>query len=76
MDLQEGLWLHGKAVSAGNVFWAEDESALKRMRRELEDANETIEMENDLLRYENEQKEERAPAPVIPDGGSQTRGGP
>ena len=60
VELTEGLRLHGKAVSAGNVFWAEDESALNRMRRELEDANETIEMENDLLRYENEQKEERA----------------
>ena len=60
VELSEGLRLHGKAVSAGNVFWAEDESALNRLRQELEDANETIEMENDLLRYENEQKEERA----------------
>ena len=60
VELTEGLRLHGKAISAGNVFWAEDESALNRLRRELEDANETIEMENDLLRYENEQKEERA----------------
>ena len=60
VELAGGLRLHGKAVSAGNVFWAEDESALNRLRKELEDANETIEMENDLLRYENEQKEERA----------------
>ena len=60
VELSEGLRLHGKAVSAGNVFWAEDEGTLNRLRQELEDANETIEMENDLLRYENEQKEERA----------------
>lgn len=47
-------------VPAGYVFWETDESTLRRLRDDLESANETIATENELLYYENEQKKERA----------------
>ena len=65
MDLQEGLRLHGKAVSAGNVFWAEDESGVRRAQERLLEANETIEQENDLIRAETEQKEKELRFPFV-----------
>ena len=52
--------LSGMAVTAGFVFFTEDESGLHRMNERLEEANETISLENRLIAYENEQKEERA----------------
>ena len=56
----EDTRLHGNPIPAGYVFWTTDESAVHRLRNDLEAANETIAMENELLRYENEQKTERA----------------
>lgn len=51
--------LSGKRISSGYAFWAIDESTLQALNRALEDANEVLETENDLLRYETEQAEER-----------------
>lgn len=51
--------LSGKRISSGYAFWASDESTLQALNRALEDANEVLETENDLLRYETEQAEER-----------------
>lgn len=52
--------LNGRAIPAGYVFWETDESTLRRLRDDLESANETLATENELLFYENEQKKERA----------------
>ena len=58
--LQDGRTrLSGKRISSGYAFWASDESTLQALNRALEDANEVLETENDLLRYETEQAEER-----------------
>ena len=56
----EDTRLHCNPIPAGYVYWTTDESAVHRLRSDLEAANETISMENELLRYENEQKTERA----------------
>ncbi|MBR6187297.1 MAG: hypothetical protein IKQ41_13690 [Clostridia bacterium] len=55
--LSPDLTLHGKEIKAGYAFWAEDESAVHRVQEKLISANEMIEMENDLIRAETEQKE-------------------
>ena len=58
--LQDGRTrLSGKRISSGYAFWASDESTLQALNRELAEANEVLETENDLLRYEAEQAEER-----------------
>ncbi len=51
--------LSGKRISSGYAFWTGDESTLQALNRALADANEVLETENDLLRYETEQAEER-----------------
>lgn len=60
LPLDEGTRLYGKPLSAGYAFWTGDESTLRRLNEELADAAEVLETENDLLRYENRQKEARA----------------
>lgn len=52
--------LHGKRLSVGNAFWTEDEGTLRRLNAALADAAEALEGENELLRYEQEQKEASA----------------
>ena len=52
--------LHGKEIRAGYAFWAENESGIRRAQEKLQEANETIEQENDLIRAETEQKEKEA----------------
>ena len=52
--------LFSKLLRAGHVFWIEDEGMLRRLNEELADAAEVLETENDLLRYENDQAEQRA----------------
>ena len=51
--------LSGKRISSGYAFWTSDESTLQALNRELAEANEVLETENDLLRYETEQAAER-----------------
>ncbi|MBQ6430943.1 MAG: hypothetical protein IJJ99_03595 [Oscillospiraceae bacterium] len=51
--------LSGKRISSGYAFWTRDERALQALNRELADANEVLETENDLLRFETEQAKER-----------------
>ena len=58
--LDEDSRLYGKPLSAGYAFWTGDESTLRRMNEDLADAAEVLETENELLQYENEQKEARA----------------
>ena len=58
--LTEDLRLSGKALKAGNVFYAEDETGLHRMNERLLDANELLRSEQTLIRAENELKEQRA----------------
>ena len=58
--LPEDQTLHGKEIRAGYAFWAEDESGIRRAQERLQEANETIEQENDLIRAETEQKEKDA----------------
>lgn len=52
--------LHGKEIRGGCAFWSEDESAVHAAQEKLISANEVIEMENDLIRAETEQKEKDA----------------
>ena len=52
--------LYGKAIRGGYAFWTVDESSIHMAQQRLEEANETIEQENDLLRAETEQKEKDA----------------
>lgn len=58
--LDEDHSLHGMHIPGGYAFWVEDESELNQMNQQLEEANETIGLENKLIQYETEQKEERS----------------
>ena len=60
LALDEDTLLFGRALSAGCAFWIVDESKIHRLNERLEDANETIGLENRLIQYENEQREEKA----------------
>ncbi len=57
---EAGLRLSGMKIAGGYAFWEEDESELHHLNEQLEEANETIGLENRLIQYENEQKEEQA----------------
>lgn len=59
-ETADALLLYGRRLSSGCAFWISDESVMRRLNDELTDVAETLETENDLLRFENEQKEERA----------------
>lgn len=52
--------LHSNTVSGGNVFWTEDLTAVNDMNRELQEIGERLSEESDLLRAENEIKEQKA----------------
>ena len=56
----EDTKLFGMKIRGGNVFWTEDQSEINKMNSSLEEANETLDLENKLIKYENDQKEERA----------------
>lgn len=58
--IDEDTKLCGMKVRGGNVFWTEDQSEINKMNSSLEEANETLDLENKLIKYENDQKEERA----------------
>lgn len=60
LDLPEDQKLHAKEIRAGYAFWTDDESGIRRAQERLQEANETIEQENDLIRAETEQKEKDA----------------
>lgn len=60
VDLSFDHTLYGKKIHAGYAFWAIDESEIRQAQERLSEANETIEQENDLIRYETEQKEKDA----------------
>ena len=48
--------ISAKPVPGGYVFWATDETAVRRLNAELQQANHTLSTENDLLKAENELK--------------------
>ena len=58
--IDEDTRLSGRALRTGYVFWQEDESAIHRLNERLAETGETLGLENDLLRYETEQQEQRA----------------
>ena len=58
--LQEDIRLSGMEIKAGYAFWTEDETALHRQTRRLEEANEILREENSLVRAENELQEKKA----------------
>ncbi len=60
LDLDADTRLFGRALHAGCAFWSVDDSTLHRLNEHLEEANETIGLENKLIQYENEQREEKA----------------
>lgn len=60
VELPGAQKLSGREIRGGYAFWTEDESAVRRAQARLEDANETIEQENELIRAETEQKEKAA----------------
>ena len=60
LALDADIQLFGRAIHGGCAFWTVDESTLHRLNDRLEEANETIGLENELIRYENEQREEKA----------------
>ena len=59
-ELGDDKVLYGTTVSGGYAFRVSDESLIRRLNERLEDVAETLESENDLLRFENAQKEARA----------------
>lgn len=59
-ELGNGRVLHGKPLKAGYVFFVSDESVLRAINDRLEDVADVLKGENELLRFENQQKEERA----------------
>ena len=52
--------LSGKPITAGCVFYTEDESELHRVNDRLIDANELIDSENELIQAENDLKTRQA----------------
>jgi len=58
--LDEDTKLLGMKIRAGYVFWTVDESEINRINGSLEEANETLNLENKLIQYELDQKEERS----------------
>ena len=58
--INEDTRLFGMQIRGGNVFWTVDESEINRMNESLEEANETLDLENKLIKYEHDQKEERS----------------
>ena len=52
--------LHSNSVSGGNIFWTEDLTAVNEMNRELREIGERLCEESDLLRAENEIKEQKS----------------
>ncbi|MBQ9818537.1 MAG: hypothetical protein IJM59_13870 [Proteobacteria bacterium] len=52
--------LHRKAVTGGFVYWQDDIAALNRINEELQENGELLAEEAELLRLQNELKEERA----------------
>ena len=51
--------LHAQAIQAGTVFWQDDAKLINALVEELQEANETLEERNDLLRAEVALKERR-----------------
>ena len=60
VELENGKVLYCRPLSTGYVFFVSDLSALRALNDELSNVAEALEGENDLLRFENRQKEERA----------------
>lgn len=58
--LDGGERLYGRLLPSGRAFWVGDERTLRQLNEDLAEAAEVLESENELLRYENEQKEARA----------------
>lgn len=52
--------LQSNTVTGGNIFWSEDLTAVNRMNEELTEIGEHLAEESDLLRAENEVKEQKA----------------
>ena len=59
-EISDGVYLNGRRITSGISFWISDRTVMKKLSEELEDVIETLEGENDLLIYENKQKEEVA----------------
>ena len=53
-DSSSGLRTDGKPVCGGYVFWGTDESSIRKLNEELEEANRTLSVGNQLLKKENE----------------------
>lgn len=53
-DSSSGLRTDGKPVRGGYVFWGTDESSIRKLNEELEEANRTLSVGNHLLKKENE----------------------
>ena len=60
VEMSNDRKLYGKTIQSGYAFWEEDESRIHRIQEKLNEANETIEQENDLIKAETEQKEKDA----------------
>lgn len=58
--ISENMLLHSDAVCGGNIFWTEDLTAVNEMNKELLEIGERLCEESDLLRAENEIKEQKA----------------
>jgi len=52
--------IHREAVSGGFVYWQDDITELKRINSELEELGDQLNEEAELIRLENELKEDRA----------------
>ncbi|MBQ3331319.1 MAG: hypothetical protein IJG87_09110 [Ruminococcus sp.] len=53
-DPSTGLRTDAKPVRGGYVFWGTDESGIRQLNEELEEANRTLSAGNELLKKENE----------------------
>jgi len=60
LSLDRNTRLHRKEVNGGFVYWQDDITELNRLSEELWEAGERLSEEAELVRLENELKEERA----------------
>ena len=60
LSLDSNTRVHRKAVKGGFVYWQDDIAALNKINEELLEIGEQLSEEAELLRFQNELKEERA----------------
>lgn len=60
VSLSKDLTLKSKSITGGKVFWTEDSSIINKINDSLSEINATLAEEMDLIRAENQLKEEQS----------------